>query len=345
MYTLKDILSDPCWFPSQFDPAWQQLEFVRTDDETLRSSPFLDGRFSQGITERRDLPLATVARALEQEGPTPAEMAVITHSAFCCSTLMAQACDQRGKCLSLKEPDIIMALANAKRMLPQAGRADEFPGLFHLVMTLLSRCHVPAEKILIKPTNAANNLLPEFVAAGLPVLMMYADLKDFLISVLKKGEACKKFIRTQYNIFALDQGALAQIPARQAMTFTDLQVATLVWMHQLGDFHRILQRAASGVRSLQDLDFLENKLAVLEDVRDFFALDLDAGELQEIVTGPVFSRNVKFAEDSFGSEQRRHEANSVWQRYSTEIQETLDWSKSVDLGEKLHLPLPGKLAA
>jgi hypothetical protein len=48
------------------------------------------------------------------------------------------------------------------------------------------------------------------------VLVLHGDLRSFLVSVLKKGEACKAFVRTQYNIFGLDSGALASIPEQVA---------------------------------------------------------------------------------------------------------------------------------
>ncbi len=338
MTNLTEVLKDPSWLPFQMDANWRQLEFARVADEALRSAAFLYAGFSGAIKERASFQLSEVLACDAEAGPHSA--AVILHSAFCCSTLMARACDTPGKCLSLKEPDILMSLANAKRMLPRQNRESEFADLFKLILKLLSRRRHPTEKILLKPTNAANNLLPDFLAAASPLILMYSDLEGFLVSVLKKGEPGRNFVRVQYNIFSLDEESIAQIPQRQAMTFTDLQVAALVWKHQLGLFGRYLSHHPSKMRSLKDSSFLADKGAALRSASQHLGLGLSEGEIAAALSGPVFKRNSKFDASGFDSTQKIVEAEKIRDIYASDIGATLEWAETVDLGEKLLLPLP-----
>lgn len=135
---------------------------------------------------------------------------------------MARALDIPGQSLALKEPDILMGLAHAYRMAkidPARRKVDQSRDL---VLRLLARPHQGNEQILVKLTNTANNLAPMMAASDARIILLYGDLKGFLVSVLKKGEACKAFVRKQYSIFALDPEGVSGIPERQALGLTDL---------------------------------------------------------------------------------------------------------------------------
>lgn len=230
-----------------------------------------------------------------------------------------------------------MSLANAKRMMPRAGRpVSEYSALFKLIMTLLARPHRDGEKVIVKATNSANNLLEDIVHAKSAALLMYASLEDFLISVLKKGEPCKSFIRTQYNIFTLDPGALANIPARKAMTLTDLQVASLVWRHQLemfGFYHK-----NQAISTLQDSRFLSDKRSGLALAVETLGLSHTSETIQAITEGDVFRRDVKFQDLSQSHEARVEAAQDIRGRYADDLQATLAWAQNLNLGGDI---LPG----
>ena len=240
---LTELISDPCWFPAALDSKAETMTFARVDRNSLSAEPFLDQRMSGSVTGYETAGLAAVIGAVaQQRQSTPT---FLFHSAFCCSTLLARSLDQHGTTLALKEPDILMGLANAIRVDAELRKsAQRSDALVRTVFTLLSRNFSSAENVLVKPTNSANNLLPFAIAAGAPVLLLYGGLRSFLVSVLKKGEACKSFVRQQYNIFALDSVGVAAIPQRQAVGFTDLQIAATVWRHQMELFQRAIDSSA-----------------------------------------------------------------------------------------------------
>jgi hypothetical protein len=334
------MLEDPRWFPTGLSQDYREILFGRTTRDALANEAFLDQRMSDSVTDTQQHPLDAIVAARDAADYEPP--AFIFHSAFCCSTLLARALDVPGQCLSLKEPDVLMGVANALRMQKDA-MANA--ALVRTTTGLLSRRFDAAESVVVKPTNSANNLLPHMADLGANVLVLYGDLRSFLVSVLKKGEACKSFVRTQYNIFALDEPGVAGIPARQAMTFTDLQVAALVWRHQLESFQRqLLARPDGRIASLDFRNLVDQPAATLEAVVQHLGLSHERTLLDDIANGPVFSHNAKFGDEAYDAGQRARDEASVTDQHAEALDQVEQWAQSLSLGTAFDLPLANPLA-
>ncbi|WP_428409968.1 hypothetical protein [Hyphococcus sp.] len=331
------LARDPAWFPHALDANRRVIALARIDRAGLSSEPFLDQRMQNSVTGSMTVPFDALAAA----APKAAAPSFIFHTAFCCSTLMAKALDSNGAVLALKEPNILMDAANVLRM---ASDADVARRTLAGAVNLLARPHAPGERILIKPTNTANNIAPAVAASGAPVIFLYGDLRGFLLSVLKKGEACKAFTRKQYTIFALDKEGVAAIPERQALGFTDLQIAALVWRHQMELFARILSSGAANVRSLYFRDLLKDPKGVLKAAAAHLNLDL-SDEMLETNVAAVFSKNSKFADQEYTPEERSRDERSLEELHRQEIDMIEGWARqlklAVDLGDRLPKPLLG----
>lgn len=339
MVPLAELLRDPVWLPAALADDYRTLRFARLSRDALSREAFLDQRMAGSASAWESASLVDIMVEAPDLPSTPP--AFIFHSAFCCSTLLARALDVPGQCLALKEPDVLMGLANALRT---GGDDLDKDALIDRVFGLLARRFVETESVLVKPTNAANNLLPHAVRRGARVLMLYGDLRSFLVSVLKKGEACKAFMRTQYNIFGLDPGGLAAIPARQAMTFTDLQVAALVWRHQMELFQQTVSAAAPDqVATLNFQDLIDDPAATLVAVAEHLGLSHSAETLEKVASGPVFSRNAKFADQAYSGQQRARDAEAIERQHGEALGQIADWAKQMSLGTALSLPLGNHL--
>lgn len=345
MAYLPELLKDPTWFPAALDTRAGTISFARISRDALSKEAFLDQRMNGSVTAREIVSLKDVMTAVANQPRKPP--AFIFHTAFCCSTLLASALDTSGAVLAQKEPNILMDLANAFRVDGEARQSRQYgEALVETIFALLAACSDSNESILIKPTNAANNLLPFAIKSGAPVLLLYGSLRSFLVSVLKKGEACKSFVRGQYNIFALDGEGLAAIPQRQAVAFTDLQAAAMVWRHQLELFQRAL--AATPREHVACLDFKHltaTPVPVLQAVTQHLKLPHTNAELESIANGPVFKRNAKFTGQVFSSEQVNEDVRRIEERYGETLDLIESWANRTTLGTALAMPLCGAIVA
>jgi len=322
-----EICEDSCWFPSEIDTKRKSLGFVRTNRSDVSSAPFLDERFTQDRSDVRLVPIDDVQSTLAQSG-TDDKAAFIFHSAFCCSTLLASVLDRPGKVLSLKEPGVLMSLANVRRTEPDLRRSDhQFQGLANTVLALLARRFSAGESVLIKPTNAANILLEPVLSSGARILLLYSDLPGFLVSVIKKGEAGRYFMRHLLNIFRLDRPDIDAWPERQRMLLTDLQVAALVWNIQMELFEAVVLAAKEEqVRTLHADAFLDNTLSTLTRTQKFLGLGYGDDEIVDIANDEQFRRHSKFSTQDYDSSVRKAERAAVEEQYSEEIATTIEWA-------------------
>lgn len=336
MTSTSEILNDPHWFPAALDAASRTMTFLRTDRAALSAAPFLDERFTQTQKNPVTLPLSDVFAHTPQASAPPHW---IFHTAFCCSTLMARAMDVPGHSLSLKEPGILMGLANANRVAQQQGlSAKDLRQLTDAVFALLARRFSPSEAIIIKPTNPANPVAADALAQGHRAIFMVSELKDFLISVLKKGEACKAFMRTLYNIFALDPAPLGKIPQRQALTFTDLQITTLVQQHQMEFMTGLGQTFAAQTRAFDGNKLPANPQAFLEAAAHHFDLGWTSTTAEQQASSEVFSRNSKFDDEMYSGDARAEDAAEIEAIHSEALSVTLQWAATLTLGGRSNMP-------
>jgi hypothetical protein len=278
------------------------------------------------------------------EVPSPAQPpAFLFHTAFCCSTLIARCLDQQGHCLSLKELGLLMDLANALRMAPDAATRARVREATRSGLRLLARPQVAEERVLLKPANAAAGLhgtMLELMPESRGVLL-FSDLRAFMTSILKKGETGRAFVRTLYNIFSLDGTGLSRIPSRQAMGFTDMQVAALVWRHQMETHAGLLQAHGDRLMVLDCEDFLSRPAAVLQQLDSHLQLGLGDERIEAVVAGDLLQRNAKFADDDFDAATRRSEAARVEGQWGEDLDRIVDWTRGLTLDR----PLEGALAA
>ncbi len=333
------FLADPGCFPSSYDAGRACFELRRADRVALSAAPFLDQRFTAARPVVGRLPLAGL---LAPEPPTPP--LYVFHTAFCCSTLLCRCLDHPGLCLTLKDSGLVMDLANALRTAGDPAGARRAREALIQGVRLLARPHSPGERVLIKPPNAAavaHGPLLE-AAPGSRAVLLFSSLRSFMVSILKKGEQGRAFVRTLYNIFTLDGTGLAAIPSRQAMTFTDMQVMALVWRHQMESYAGLLERYGRARLTVLDCErLLDDPAATLKLLRGRLVLDLPDAAIDATVAGEVLRRNAKFEGSDYDARARREEAAEVEAAWAADLDRIVGWAGNVVLDR----PLRGDLAA
>ena len=333
--TAQSIIDDAQWLPHSFDSAEGRIRFAKLSRDIIVREPFLDERVEPHALNWADVSVSDILSAKIPEAPKPA---FIFHTAFCCSTLLARALDCPGRVLSYKEPHILMGLSNAYRLAKNDSQLRELDTLTDRIFALLARPMEGAERVVCKPTNTANNLAPIAARKRNPTLLLYGDLRGFLASVLKKGEPCKAFVRKQYLIFALEKLGVGAIPQRDALGLTDLQIAALVWRHQMESFSAIARE--DNVCSLAFRKLLSDPRQTLQSVNERLALGLDNEQLSAAADGPIFKTNSKSEDQSYDAAARAKDEDALMAQYGDVISMIDQWTLNLSLGSKLLLPLP-----
>jgi hypothetical protein len=338
---IDDIIADPTWLPHRLDLGRRTLTFSRFDRDTLSKATFLDNRIDGTVSAWTETSIGALLDANIPARPAPA---FLLHTSYCCSTLMTRALDVPGRNLALREPEIIMGLSNAYRMASNQSDLSLADRLRDVILNLLARPHQENERVLIKPTNAANNLAPILSSIGVPIIFLYGDLRAFLASVIKKGESCRTIVRQIYRVFAMDKIGVSVIPQRDALALTDLQIAALAWRHQIEMFNAIL--LAPGGAHLRSLNFqmlLDRPAETLRAASDYLQLNIDVETLNATANGPVFQTDAKEEGRRYDASQRAKEEAALMDQHKDVLDLIEQWALKISLGGDAPARLPKSL--
>lgn len=335
-----DPFADPRWFPERFDDRTGELSFVLTDRDALAGQAFLDARWSRLGAERKRVGAAALIPRLPVDTP---RTNFLWHTGFCCSTLLAKALDAPQRNLSLCEPQILVEVADAKRMglLAHGGAYTKLP---QLVFHLLTRTIDSDASTTLKPAPAANFLLHEAAqqTSG-PMLFLFSDCRSFLISLIGMGEEGRKYARRMLLAVLGDGHPQSYWPVPQIMSLSDLEAAALVWHMQMAEFLREWPLLGTRARSLDCDAFLESPVEVLNLLDEFFSLGLGSEHAKHVTEGPLFRRNAKNPQSAFDASARREQHRQIALQMGTELDRIVARSYELCPGTPRGAPLPNPL--
>lgn len=343
--SVQDVLADPRWFLEDYHEDIRKLRFIHAGRDELARQAFL----SEGLWDYAALPKAEFAEsAVSGHMPhsgTPPQLNFIWHTAFCCSTLIARALDKPGVNLSLKEPGILLTLAEAKRQ-NAIGSGKPFSWrLAETVFRLMDRPFHAGEKVTVKPPNLANHALREAIQLTRGKhLFLYSDCRSFLVSVAKKHDYGRTFARELFARIVGDGNEQEAWPLTQTFRLTDLRAAAIAWHMQIAEIQRNWSLLAPGRAVSLDCDaFLSAPEETLAKVDDFLELGLGRAHLAQVMTGPVLSRHSKSAITAFAVENRRAEHDRIAADIGVDLDQVVAWSyqlcRSTPRGAPLADPL------
>jgi hypothetical protein len=321
----RDLAVDPEWLPHTFGRDGTELTFVHVPRAEHDRLMFLSDEHYQGGFTKRTEPAAAIAAEI---GAAPtAPMHFIFHTAFCASTLLVRAFDIPGRTVGIKEPDVLINLANRLVRADDAGNRDRL----RLVLKLLSRPFAPGDTVIVKPTNFANRLMVPALEEmpGANAVLLYSDLATLLRSLAKRGMWGRIWARKLYRSVAawtkLDLG----YDAGELFELTDLQVAGLAWLMQISHFDQVARGMQGRTKVIDSAEFLADPARTLGDVARLFELDLGAEEIEAIGSGPVFGRHSKFSQRDYSVEAREAEHDATIAAHGEEIDMVVKWVEAV----------------
>jgi hypothetical protein len=321
----RAVAPDPDWLPHSYTADGGGLTFVRVPRDRRDALMFLSEEHFGGDFAKATLPVGEIER--EAVALAEAPLHFIFHTAFCASTLLVRALDIPGVAVGLKEPDVLINLANRLVRADDDGNRRRLD----LVLHLLARPYSPGESVIVKPTNFANRLLLPALEArpDARAVLLYSDLPTLLRSLVKRGMWGRIWARKLYRSVgawaAIDTG----FDAGEIFELTDLQIAGLAWLMQIRHFDRAKRELGNRAAVIDSADFLAGPAAHLQSVARHFDLALEDGAADAIAAGEVFSRHSKFSQRDYSVEAREAEHDAAIAAHGEEIGMVVKWVEAV----------------
>lgn len=268
-----------------------------------------------------------VAAALRDTVPGPLHF--VFHSAFCGSTMLARAFDMPGIAMGLSEPVILNDVVGFRRRGAPPGAVAR---LADAATRLLARPFGAGEAVIVKPSNIVNPLAELLMAlrADARAVFLHAPLEAFLISVVRKGLACRLWVRELAEGYLIEQYlAPLGITANDLLRQTDLQVAAVGWLAQHARFATLAGKLGPDRLRTLDVDRLTSDPAgTIGGVAAHFGLSPGADRIAAVASGPAFSRHSKSGE-TYSADARTGDYAAARAAHGEEIGQVLAWAEAV----------------
>jgi hypothetical protein len=350
MTAVNDLISSPDFLAYKFDFNTEKISFIRIDRDEIRRVSALKLEYIDPDRRMFEVPLSSLTGLMEAANGAALETPprFIFHTAFCASTFLARCLDVEGVSISLREPQILLDAANAKRLqwrskTTRLGYRD-LPGL---ALRLLQKHASPSEKLIIKPINSVNNIIPELLqlTGQTKSLLLYTDARNFLLSTLRKGEGGKHVIRAMFDLIRCDFPHLSNLTISSMIHMTDWNIILTLWRLQIEQAESVLRQFAPGhiMASLYGEELIHNPLQVLTAASKFLDLGLSNDRIREIANSDERQQDAKTSGQTFSVDKRRQTYQKLEQFYGAELDQVLNWMLKNNPAVQLLPKLSGSL--
>jgi hypothetical protein len=321
----REVAINPSWLPHTYDAAGSNLTSVFLTREDHGQLMFLSDEHFKDQFRKVTYPASEIAAHLNEAPRAPIHF--IFHTSFCCSTLLLKALDLPGRSFGVREPDVLINLANRLIRSDDASNRERL----RLALRLIARPFAPGESIIVKPTNFANRLAmpalemnPESRA-----VLLYSDARTLLRSILKRGMWGRIWGRKLFQSAALWSSLDFGFSPDETFVLTDLQALALGWLMQMHQFGELARRMGERVTIVDSADFLADPGQTLRRISRSFELDLDQSAIDEVVNGPTFARHSKFSERGYGRAERAADHSAAEAAHHEELEMVVKWVETV----------------
>jgi len=325
----------PEWLAHRYDPKIDAFQFVRASRDVRQRVPFLTDEHLEAAGEPVVIP-----RGRCDGSAATGRVNFIFHSAYCCSTLLANAYDRAGQAFSLKEPMLLNDLVGWRH---RGGDPRQILAVLGDGLTMLARPFVAGEACVVKPSNIVKGLATAMLAARpeAGAVLLYAPLEPYLGSIASKRLWGRLWVRELLASFLKEGLVDMGLDAEDIFRLSDLQVAAVGWLAQHALFAKLAQRFPERVRTLDSEVLLAQPHAALAAIDTLFGLVATEAERDTIVRS-VFQQHAKFG-GAFDAEARRADQQSAAALHAEEISMVLGWAAKVADGAGIAMMLPHPL--
>lgn len=329
-----DIPQNPEWWPHRYDPIRDEIHFIKASRNDHRAAVFLTDEY---------LPQTKTPHAIKRKqaiiAANTAPLHFVFHSGYCCSTLLARAFDIPGIAMGLKEPVILNDFVGWKA---RGAREHDPQIVLTDILGLLARPFEKGETIIAKPSSLINVIAPEIMQRNVAAkaLFLYAPLDAFLGSIARKGMWGRLWVRELMSKQLRDGMINLGLADDDYIRLTDLQTAAVVWLAQHSLFMNLQQKLDEGrIITLDSTTLMTSSKDAMKRISEHFDLKLEDEAINEIVSGPAFTRHSK-TNVTFDRQSRESNRQSDITLYADEIEKVFIWAKIVADNAGIPLALP-----
>ena len=331
----ENILAYGEWLTHRYDEdadcfQLRQLDRSQHDSATFITDEYLGVEESPRVIGRKD------AMAVVSKTNT---LHFILHSAFCASTMLARGFNLPGISMGLKEPVLLNDIVGWRRRgAAPAAVAERLDHSLHMLARPFKGDHA----VVVKPSNVFNALAPLALTMrpASKVILLYAPLPVFLVSVARKGLWCRLWCRELLEGLITDGIVNMGFEPRDYFRQSDLQIAAVGWLAQQQLFADMIDRfGPERIATLDSETLTLNPEPTLGAALRHFAIDVSP---VQIAGHPAFATHSKFGGD-FDVRNRATEHQAAAEAYGDEIEKVLVWAKAVADAAGIPLSLPAAL--
>jgi hypothetical protein len=208
------------------------------------------------------------------------------------------------------------------------------------VLGQLSRPFGADEAVVLKPSNLFNSLAMGALALrpNAKAVLLFSPIEEFLLSVARKGFWCRLWARELLENLLQDGMVDLGFEARDYFRQSDLQVAGVGWLAQLGWFHRMAKQFGADRIATLDSEALTARPSVsVAKVATHFALR-DCTEA-DYTDHPAILRNSKSGA-AFERGERQMDQARARESFGDEIDKVAEWVRVLADRNGISLKLP-----
>jgi len=347
---VQDIINNPDYLAYKFNFNTEHVEFLPVERSQIRRVSSLSREFLGTESRFKSVPLTELAPLINSPGRALIEKPprFIFHTAFCASTFLSRCLDVEGVTINLREPQILLDAANAKRLQWRSQTTPlDYRHMPRLALVLLQKHARPDEKLIIKPINSVNNIISELLQiTGMgKSLLLYTDARNFLLSTLKKGESAKHTVRAMFDLVRCDFPHLSNLRITDTIHMTDMKIILTLWRLQLEQAEQAVRRFSNSnaLASVYGEEIIVNLRGVLVAANQFLQLGISTDRINDIVNSDERFIDAKRTSERFSIEARRNAYLKVEEFYGEEVNNGLNWVTQNNPGTRLIPDLANKL--
>lgn len=326
------VVRDAEWLAHRYDPGHDAFHFRRVARAARAAVPFLTDEYLGA----EEAPL--VLRRGDCRAAERAPLHFLFHSAYCASTMLAQALDRPGVATGLSEPVLLNDMVGWRRR----GADPRLHGqVMDNALALLARGFEPGEAVVVKPSNIFNPLARGalMLQPQARAILLYAPLRDFLLSVARKGLWCRLWCRELLESYLADGYVALGFEPRDYFRQSDLQVAAVGWLAQQQAFAALIDWAPGRIASLDSETLTRDPVSAVAAAMDHYGL---GGDRVAVAGHPALGRNSKSGLP-FEAGERQRDLAAAEAAYGEEIAQVVMWAEAVASQAGIPMTLPRAL--